>query len=194
MRIFFYCHNNSLKLFFWGVLGRHIFFLSVFDLSGLYMPMPMLYGRTETTCSRLLFLFSSHVIGLQIRTGGAGMGRQPDRRRGKYCKEVSLVGTHGPLLSKNGEIISIIGRSSGVDRQIDTQPSLIRSCPGEPFYGNIFVDDLLCSCLHCRDIKLRVRLEPSFPVSYTKTRVHLNVARRPSGTPSRAPWGPRNPL
>lgn len=67
--------------------------------------------------------------------GELGWVANPTEGGVSTAKKCPLVRTHGPLLSKNREIISIIGRSSGVDRQIDTQPSLIRVCPGEPFMG-----------------------------------------------------------
>lgn len=67
--------------------------------------------------------------------GELGWVANPTEGGVSTAKKCPLVRTHGPLLSKNGEIISIIGRNSGVDRQTDTQPSLIRFCPGELFMG-----------------------------------------------------------
>lgn len=65
--------------------------------------------------------------------GELGWVANPTEGGVSTAKKCPLVRTHGPLLSKNGEIISIIGKSCGVHRQIDTQPSLIRFYPGAPF-------------------------------------------------------------
>ena len=67
--------------------------------------------------------------------GELGWVANPTEGGVSSAKKCTLVRTHGPLLSKNGEIISIIGKRCGVDRQAHTQRSLIRFCPGEPFIG-----------------------------------------------------------
>lgn len=83
---------------------------------------------------------------LDSRAVQGELGWVANPTEGGVCtaKKCPLVLTHGPLLSINREIIFIIGRSSGLLRQIDTQPSLIRFCPGEPFMG---ISLLLIYCL-----------------------------------------------
>ncbi len=99
------------------------------------MPMAMLYRRTETACSLSHSCFPVTLLDSRSVQGELGWVANPTEGGVSTAKKCPLVRTHGPLLSKNGEIISIIGRSSREVRQIDTQPSLIRLCPGESFMG-----------------------------------------------------------
>lgn len=78
-----------------------------------------------------LFCFPVTLLDSRSVQGELGWVANPTEGGVSTAKKCPLVRTHGPLLSKNGEIISIIGRSSGVD----TQPSLISFCPGETFMG-----------------------------------------------------------
>lgn len=104
------------------------------DLSGLYMPVLMLH-RLRLHAHFCHSCFPVTLLDSRSVQGELGWVANPTEGGVSIAKKCPLVRTHGPLLSRNGEIISIIGRSSGVDRQTDTQPSLIRFCPVEPFMG-----------------------------------------------------------
>lgn len=77
--------------------------------------------------------------------GELGWVSNPTEGGVSAAKKCPLVRTHGPLLGKNREMISIVGRSCRVIRQIDTQPPLIRFCPGEHFMGISLL--LYCVCV-----------------------------------------------
>lgn len=79
--------------------------------------MLMLCGQSETyMLERLPFLFSSHVIGLQGRTRGAGMGRQPDRRRGMYKKKNCSTERRYPLFAGGLGEAGVINKQSSLIR------------------------------------------------------------------------------
>lgn len=94
--------------------------------------------------------------------GELGWVANPTEGGVSTAKKCPLVRTHGPLLSKNGEIISIIGKSCGVDRQTDTQPSLIRFSPGEPFMGISLLMIYCAAVCTVGTLGLRVRSRQRF--------------------------------
>lgn len=63
--------------------------------------------------------------------GELGWVANPTEGGVSATKSVSFLGMHGPLLGKNGEIMSIIGRGTWKDPQNRHTPLLIRFSPGE---------------------------------------------------------------
>lgn len=110
-----------------------------------------------TACSLLPFLFSSHVTGLEIRTGGTGMGRQPYRRRGEYCNRgVPCSDAWSPIEQKWRDNICYWQELWGglPNRNTILFDNILS---WKTLCGNIFVVDLLCSHLCCRNMKFRCK-------------------------------------
>lgn len=115
--------------------------------------------------------------------GELGWVANPTEGGVSTAKKCLLVRTHGPLLRKNGEIISIIGRNCGLDRQTDTQALFDKILSWWALYENSFVDNLLCSC---RGVSIRLRSRHNFQyltLKYDLIGILLATDRGPMGSP-----------